>query len=139
MPHTFHVGDLVKVNNAFNPHAYKFAVILDIEQGANHCEIAYDLDRPPGFDRTIMDVASLQPLTPKLVIDGVITQTQFNQAVEFQNKMDNKKDITGTSSMISRAQGVSKKRRREKKSNKRGRKTNKRGRKSSKRRRTMRR
>jgi hypothetical protein len=139
MPHTFHVGDLVKVNYVFNPDAYRFAVILDIEQGANYCEIAYDLNRPPGFDRTIIDVASLQPFTPKLVIDGVITQTEYNKAVEFQNRMDEKKDITGTSSRISRAQGVSKKRRRGKKSNKRGRKTNKGGRKSSKRRRTMRR
>jgi hypothetical protein len=120
MPHTFHVGDLVKVNVPGYPTIYKFAVILDIVQGANHCEIAYDLNRPPGFSRTIMDVASLQPLIPQLVIDGIITQTQFNQAVEFQNKMDNKKDITGTSSMISRAQGVSK---RGKKSSKRRRRS----------------
>jgi len=120
MPHTFHVGDLVKVNEDFNADSYKFAVILDIVQGATYCEIAYDLNRPPGFSRTIMDVASLQPLIPQLVIDGIITQTQFNQAVEFQNKMDNKKDITGTSSMISRAQGVSK---RGKKSSKRRRRS----------------
>jgi hypothetical protein len=120
MPHTFHVGDLVKVNEDFNADSYKFAVILDIVQGATYCEIAYDLNRPPGFSRTIIHVASLQPLTPKLVIDGIITQTQFNQAVEFQNKMDEKKDITGTSSMISRAQGVSK---RGKKSSKRRRRS----------------
>ena len=108
------------MNEDFNADSYKFAVILDIVQGATYCEIAYDLNRPPGFSRTIMDVASLQPLIPQLVIDGVITQTQFNQAVEFQNKMDNKKDITGTSSMISRAQGVSK---RGKKSSKRRRRS----------------
>ena len=133
MPHTFHVGDLVKVNVPGYPTIYKFAVILDIVQGANHCEIAYDLNRPPGFSRTIIHVASLQPLIPQLVIDGVITQTQFNQAVEFQNKMDEKKDITGTSSMISRAQGITKRRRQ--RSSKKGRKSSKRGRKSSKRRR----
>lgn len=132
MPHTFHVGDLVKVNEDFNADSYKFAVILDIVQGATYCEIAYDLNRPPGFSRTIIHVASLQPLIPQLVIDGVITQTQFNQAVEFQNKMDEKKDITGTSSMISRAQGITKRRRQ--RSSKKGRKSSKRGRKSSKRR-----
>jgi hypothetical protein len=105
----FNVGDLVKVNDATD---YNFGVVLQDERNDGY-RIAkrYDDDSSQEYIEADIGVASLEPLKQKMVTDGVITQEQYDEAVQFKKTMEEKKD--GIEDwMIKRVQGGSKRRRR---------------------------
>jgi hypothetical protein len=128
----FSIGDLVKVNDAT---AYNFGVVLQDENNDGY-RIAKryddDGDSSQEYIETDIGVGSLEPLKPKMVTDGVITQEQYDEAVQFKNRMEEKKDGIGDW-LIKRNTGGSKRRRKGKRTTKRRRRATK------KRRRTMRR
>jgi hypothetical protein len=127
----FSIGDLVKVNDAT---AYNFGVVLQDERNDRY-RIAKrydDDDSSQEYIEADIDVGSLEPLKQKMVTDGVITQEQYDEAVQFKKAMEEKKNGVGDW-LVKRNTGGSKRRRKGKRSTKRRRRATK------KRRRTMRR
>ena len=94
MAHTIHVGDLVRANTNPNLSEYNNGVVLEI-QGEN-VKIAL-----PHSNRSIRYVtrrigdAFVQPLTKKMVTDGVITEGQYNEAIQFRDEMEKEIDSSG--------------------------------------------
>ena len=116
MEHTIHVGDLVRAN--INPilSDYKIGVVLEIV-GENikialpHSNIALR------YTTRIVGDAFIEPLTDKMVTDGVVTEGQMNEALQFKNEMEQEVSAFYGNRLVSRVKGGRKKTNKKRKSN----------------------
>lgn len=133
MTYRFRVGDLVRENHTTDGSQPNIGVVLSISESGARCKIAIQhMNRNVKFYPKNVDVSALEPLTRKMVTDGLITEGKYNEAREFEIRMEDEM-VPGTDDkLMDRAKGRSKRRRQGKKSSRRGRKS------SRRRRRTMR-
>ena len=119
MEHTIHIGDLVRANTDPNSSEYEIGVVLDIQgenlklalphlvlHGENRSIIYYNRDIRRRF---------IEPLTKKMVTDGVITEGQYNEAIQFKHMMEKKIDSSGER-VLGRVKGGRKKTNKKRKS-----------------------
>ena len=124
MEHTIHIGDLVRANTEPNTDPnlskYEIGVVLDI-QGENltlalpHLVIHGENRSIIYYDRSIRDIF-IKPLTKKMVTDGVITEDQYNEAIQFKQIMEEKKIDSSGERVLGRVKGGRKKTNKKRKS-----------------------
>jgi len=115
MEHTIHVGDLVRAN--INPRLsdYKIGVVLEIV-GENIKIALPHSNRSMRYTTRIVGDAFIEPLTNKMVTDGVVTEGQMNEALQFKNEMEQEVNAF-KDRVVSRVKGGRKKTNNKRKSN----------------------
>ena len=118
MEHTIHIGDLVRVES-LDPNQYEFGVVQKIKGEtltlAMPLNVVHEGNMSITYYNRDIRNALVEPLTNTMITNGVITQRQYNEAIQFKNIMENKKDSSGKS-VLSRAKGRRKKTNKKRKS-----------------------
>ena len=118
MEHTIHTGDLVRVES-LNTNQYEFGVVKKIKGETLTLAMPLNVVHEGNMSITYYnrDIRNelVEPLTNTMVTNGVITESQYNEAIQFKNIMENKKDSSGKS-VLSRAKGRRKKTNKKRKS-----------------------
>ena len=118
MEHTIHIGDLVRVES-LDPNQYEFGVVQKITGEtltlAMPLNVVHEGNMSITYYNRDIRNALVEPLTNTMITNGVITQRQYNEAIQFKNIMENKKDSSGKS-VLSRAKGRRKKTNKKRKS-----------------------
>ena len=118
MEHTIHLGDLVRVES-LDPNQYEFGVVQKITGEtltlAMPLNVVHEGNMSITYYNRDIRNALVEPLTNTMITNGVITQRQYNEAIQFKNIMENKKDSSGKS-VLSRAKGRRKKTNKKRKS-----------------------
>ena len=118
MEHTIHIGDLVRVES-LDPNQYEFGVVQKITGKTLTLAIPLNVEHEGDmsityYNRDIRE-ALVKPLTNTMITNGVITESQYNEAIQFKNIMENKIDSSGER-VLGRAKGGRKKTNKKRKS-----------------------
>lgn len=117
--HTIHIGDLVRVESLDPNQQYEFGVVKKIKGEtltlAMPLNVVHEGNMSITYYNRDIRNALVEPLTNTMITNGVITQRQYNEAIQFKNIMENKKDSSGKS-VLSRAKGRRKKTNKKRKS-----------------------
>ena len=118
MEHTIHLGDLVRVES-LDPNQYEFGVVQKITGEtltlAMPLNVVHEGNMSITYYNRDIRNALVEPLTNTMITNGVITESQYNEAIQFKNIMEKKKDSSGKS-VLSRAKGRRKKTNKKRKS-----------------------
>ena len=116
--HTIHIGDLVRVES-LDTNQYEFGVVQKIKGEtltlAMPLNVVHEGNMSITYYNRDIRNALVEPLTNTMITNGVITESQYNEAIQFKNIMEKKKDSSGKS-VLSRAKGRRKKTNKKRKS-----------------------